>query len=362
MNMIRTFQPIGQGAFYTEQFDNFTLVYDCGSDNEFLIKKEIKSVFEKGQDIDAVFISHLHSDHINGLEFLLEYCNVKRVFMPLLTENEKIHLLIQNEIFQKGSSPFLEELIEKQTIDNALVILVPETESDSQFNFEQESTQIDSSITTDSLKQNPKLSHNSISDWVFIPFNFRQFQRNAELLTELGKEKISWSNIPEFKKYWQDEVTRKKIIDIFKSIPGSMNTNSMTLYSGPETKGKHFHHHFIESVYFYPFYRHHHLAGCLYFGDYEATGNQKWTQFINHYKEYWENVGTVQIPHHGSKYNYNREINIENPKISIISSGIKNRHRHPHASTLKNILLDYGLPLIVSENVGSRIMIEIHGI
>lgn len=360
--MIRTFQPIGQGAFSTEQFDDLTIVYDCGSDNEIILKKEIKSVFEKGQDIDAVFISHLHSDHVNGLEFLLNYCNVKRIFMPLLTENEKIHLIIQNEIIQKRISLFLETLIETQTIENVPVILVPETENDSQLNLEQESIQIDSSITSDKLKQNPKLSHKSIADWVFIPFNFRQFQRNAHLITKLGTEKITWSNISEFKNLWQEEKQRKKIVEIYKSIPGSMNANSMTLYSGPETNRKDFHHHFIETIHFYPFYRHHYLAGCLYFGDYEALGKQKWTQFINHYNDYWKNVGIVQIPHHGSKYNYNREINNENSKISIISAGIKNRHRHPHASTLKDIILDYGLPLIVSENVGSRIMIEIYGI
>jgi beta-lactamase superfamily II metal-dependent hydrolase len=81
------------------------------------------------------------------------------------------------------------------------------------------------------------------------------------------------------------------------------------------------------------------LAGCLYFWDYEAKGEQKWAQFINHYKNYWDYVGVVQIPHHGSKYNYNRQINQNNPKLSIISSGIKNRYRHPHASTLKRYYL-----------------------
>ncbi|MCH7613794.1 MAG: MBL fold metallo-hydrolase, partial [Candidatus Marinimicrobia bacterium] len=167
--MIRTFQPIGQGAFYTEQFNGFTIVYDCGSKNESLIKKEIKSVFEKGEDIEAVFISHLHSDHINGLEFLLEFCNVKKILMPLLTENEKIQLLIQNEIIQKGISSFLENLIETQTIENVSVVLVPETESDTQINLDQESNQIDGSITSDTFKTNPKLSHSSIVDWVFIP-------------------------------------------------------------------------------------------------------------------------------------------------------------------------------------------------
>lgn len=32
--MIRTFHSIGQGAFYTEEFDDFRFVYDCGTDTD----------------------------------------------------------------------------------------------------------------------------------------------------------------------------------------------------------------------------------------------------------------------------------------------------------------------------------------
>lgn len=361
--MIRTFQPIGQGAFYIEQFDGFTIVYDCGSnENESLIKKEIRSIFEKGQEIDAVFISHLHSDHVNGLEFLIEYCNVKRIFMPLLSENDKIQLLIQNAIIQTRSSLFLENLIETQSIENSSVVLVPETEIDSEINLDQEPIQIDGSINSETLKNNPKLHNRNINNWVFIPFNFRQMQRINDLKTKLSKENIFFDNISEFKNQWKQNKQREKIIDIFKSISGSMNANSMVLYSGPDKNEKSHYNHIINSLNFNPFHRCHYLAACMYFGDYEAKGNQKWTQFLAHYKKYWDYVGTVQIPHHGSKYNYNQNINRGKPKISIISAGINNIHRHPHASTLKDIILDNGIPIIVSENVGSRIMVQIHGV
>ena len=361
--MIRTFQPIGQGAFYIEQFDGFTIVYDCGSnENESLLKKEIRSIFEKGQDIDAVFISHLHSDHVNGLEFLIEHCNVKRIFMPLLTENDKIQLLIQNAIIQNRNSLFLDNLIETQSIENISVVLVPETEIYSEINFDQEPIPIDGSINSETLKNNPKLHNKNINNWVFILFNFRQMQRIDDLKTKLSKENIFFDNISEFKSHWNQDKQKEKIIDAFKSIPGSLNANSMVLYSGPEKNGKCYYHHFINSFHCDPFQRYHFLAACIYFGDYEARGNKKWKQFLNHYKKYWEYVGTIQIPHHGSKYNYNRKINQGNPKISIISAGINNIYRHPHASTLKDIVLDDGIPIVVSENVGSRIMIEIHGI
>lgn len=36
--MTRTFHAIGQGAFYTEKFENgFTIVYDCGGQNKKFI-------------------------------------------------------------------------------------------------------------------------------------------------------------------------------------------------------------------------------------------------------------------------------------------------------------------------------------
>lgn len=91
MKMIRSFLPVGQGAFYCERFklnpdekNLINVVYDCGSSNGAkCVEKQIKANFREGEIIHAVFISHLHNDHINGLEFLLKYCNVKNIFFPL---------------------------------------------------------------------------------------------------------------------------------------------------------------------------------------------------------------------------------------------------------------------------------------
>ncbi len=72
MNIIRTFHPIGQGAFYTERFYDdqnqlqYTIVFDCGylweiTDRE---KKLVTHTFDKNDTIDYLFISHLDKDHI----------------------------------------------------------------------------------------------------------------------------------------------------------------------------------------------------------------------------------------------------------------------------------------------------------
>ena len=88
MIMLRSFLPVGQGSFCLEQFKNgenkINIVYDCGtSTKSFDINKEIRANFDKGEDILIVFISHLHEDHVNGLEYLLNYCNVKNIIFPL---------------------------------------------------------------------------------------------------------------------------------------------------------------------------------------------------------------------------------------------------------------------------------------
>ena len=88
--MIRSFLSVGQGAFYTEQFDcGMNIVYDCGSSTgKSAVEKQIADTFEPREKIQAVFISHLHEDHINGLPFLLSYCCVEKIYLPFLTEEE----------------------------------------------------------------------------------------------------------------------------------------------------------------------------------------------------------------------------------------------------------------------------------
>lgn len=87
MYLERTFHSIGQGAFYTEQFfdqnnnTQLSLVFDCGTltSPRYGLLKESISLSRLHDSIDAVFISHLHSDHINGLRLLLKMREIKNL-------------------------------------------------------------------------------------------------------------------------------------------------------------------------------------------------------------------------------------------------------------------------------------------
>ena len=71
MSVVRTFHPVGQGGFYTETFDDSTnksmVVFDCGGNSKKFMKEYMDSFLpsDKKAIIEAVFISHLHNDHIN---------------------------------------------------------------------------------------------------------------------------------------------------------------------------------------------------------------------------------------------------------------------------------------------------------
>ena len=77
MKMTRTILPVGQGGFCVETFQlerDHHIIYDCGSLTDVnLVKKHIRNYLDPREKIDAVFISHLDKDHINGLPYLLEY-------------------------------------------------------------------------------------------------------------------------------------------------------------------------------------------------------------------------------------------------------------------------------------------------
>lgn len=95
-------------------------------------------------------------------------------------------------------------------------------------------------------------------------------------------------------------------------------------------------------------------SGCLYTGDFDASGSQKWQELSNAYDKYNNFIGCVQIPHHGSRYNYNHQLlKIGNSGYYIISSGEKNKYRHPHDLVIKDILFDGKYPIIVTESKGS---------
>ncbi len=195
-------------------------------------------------------------------------------------------------------------------------------------------------------------------DWFYIPFNFRHKDRTNMLEKELTRlSKNECVDLYDLQDIWKSgsDYMRRRIQEAYTRVPGSFNTNSMVLFSG--TNETHTLQHMVfphisDPWHFFTYNTKN--SGCLYTGDYDASGKKKFNELYAEYKTYWEYIGCLQIPHHGSRYNYNSAFSTLDA-YHIISASKKNRHQHPHSYVIKDLLLNNSYPYIVSEDVGSAV-------
>jgi beta-lactamase superfamily II metal-dependent hydrolase len=96
----RVQHSVGQGLFHSALIasdhgrERFHYVYDCGSMGRYAPQRRAAiSRFREslgGDDLDALFVSHAHADHLNGVPELLDGLRVRTIVMPLLTAPERL--------------------------------------------------------------------------------------------------------------------------------------------------------------------------------------------------------------------------------------------------------------------------------
>lgn len=103
LRMCRKIHPVGQGAMYSESFyDGDTLkqvvLYDCGSSSGM---KKLNDEIDSLERVDHLFISHFHSDHINGVERLIQKKGLKKIHIPFVTPQQFMLDFLTNS-FEEG--------------------------------------------------------------------------------------------------------------------------------------------------------------------------------------------------------------------------------------------------------------------
>jgi beta-lactamase superfamily II metal-dependent hydrolase len=351
----RTFHPIGQGAFYTEKHDHgnnkrFNVVYDCGSTTLRAkeLKRRIKSVFQQGEEIDILFISHFHTDHINGIGFLKEYCTIKNVIVPFLSERSKTALKIENNtMYPRGAS--YNQLIDNPTtyFPDSFVITIR--------TFEEGNTESPVLNIEDLSKRNEKEFNSTvkitIGKWIYIPFNFKQEERCKQFETELKKHSLTLEDLTTIENIIEHSDAIK---EAFENIDGELNENSMVVYSGPinehiknlanlSSKGR--------RCFYYD-----HFSSCIYTGDFNGrsiTNVNALTNFVSTLKH---PIGILQIPHHGSAKNFSENLMKLKPEHCVISTGHLNQYSHPSHTVLHSLIRNHIYYTIVTEHLDTILM------
>ncbi len=403
----RIFYPVGQGAFYSETHKlgdrTFTMVYDCGSST--LKKKEmekiIENAFAENSVIDVLFISHFHADHVNGIELLAKRCEVKLVVLPLITDEEMVLVnAINLSVYGFDSTRIFErpeDFFGKRT--SFIGILQTDDEDFNKFesvflsefneanektrrhNEETDSKGDGANIKVEKLdekirERKPSGTHFYISDavvqeyykngelaacWRFIPFNYRADERMEKFKDELLKcglpikEVVERCLVGDF----------KDVREAYKDICGGLNESSMILYSGKEKND------FIDT--YAPFFLHYFpktekqrpvevlswgesQSGCLYMGDINLNRDSIVADIKGKLGQHLNFVGTLQVPHHGSKHNFSADILLPNMFYAVFSYGKDNSYKHPSDEVLRQLLANDIFPLLVIEDSSSQVI------
>lgn len=121
VKVTRTQHPVGHGGFHSglistveekpgglrttsdRPIASFSYVYDCGSERSDAFNSEL-SLYRAASSgtTDVLFVSHLHADHINGIDRLQAMAPAKTVFVPYLDTVERLLFVLAD--FERGTA------------------------------------------------------------------------------------------------------------------------------------------------------------------------------------------------------------------------------------------------------------------
>ena len=368
------FDTVGQGLFYwgilNDNDRQFSFVYDCGSTSKTRIAERVenfKEILGCCQELDMLVISHFDEDHMNGISELLIDTKVKNVFIPYYYLDD--YLLFVCFIYGYGIAA---------NIGN--IILVPPTDT-IENNIEGDIENIDNNDLgldrRNGIPDNLKVDNINIFKankikfqlkkiWEFKFYNVELKPKDYDGIESEIKKKLDGSSLEEFIK---KPDSKKKLQDIYKKYiktyygNSKQNQSSLCLYHGPRDDLRLL----LRCRYICGFdwfglckLRFCELisSGTILTGDISLVDsisdkeNLYYKSFIQCFEKYLEKTGIFQIPHHGSKNTWNKQILKDFPNSIFVNSACENNNNHPDRTVLCDILNESRIIRFSNERYG----------
>lgn len=395
------FHNVGQGLFYSGQFNiypnknsrRFNYIIDCGSCDlgnkkgysdiyRYTLKLEVelykKNILEdNGNTVDLFVISHMHSDHVNGLlELLKSNIHINKLFLPYLEPSQRlmIYTLFISENNTRKSE-YLEFIIDPieflKKYDDQIDKIIFISESDNEppttsyiRDYNEDSIgKLDNELNKEINKQYSKATVYK-QCYIFLDslIKFYFFRKNVSDLKKLDAFIKELKGIVVDDDYMKSKKNHTKLRNAYKKIFGEKKFNDtslcvwMTYANKPSSiyevyersKGVTNKYEFYDingfnsprceaCYYFYDSYDVNltHLSkkfGYIFPGDIDISKSDDFKFFYSHCKEIANRINIFCVQHHGSKHNWNKELLRLFPYSKwIVSYGTENSHGHPHS-------------------------------
>ena len=335
VTMTRTFHPVGQGAFYSEVFTidgevEFVVVYDCGTESGAKTLSKTVSTFmeilpESHRTIDVLFLSHLHRDHINGLDALLTDVTIKKTVIPLLPEEVILLTRVKNALEDKWSVESNDSIINDLYYGGGrsgrfgkIVAIPPGSDDYGQHAWRP----LGVKRTSDPI---PISEDNPF--WEYDPMN--SIMGNDSRAIEFAKAIRAIDGV--FDEYGQldtSQLVRGKRTELRKAYSDAMKKANDNLYTLV-----------VNSRPVYALIDDITLARnsrCLYTGDIDTRKNLGLlNRLLGRYPI--DEIGVFQVPHHGSKENWQSAFLGKTPRDYVVSAGTDNSYHHPDFWAMEEI-------------------------
>ena len=292
----RILHPVGQGAFFTEQFLDesgkvvYNVVYDCGSftSQPNLLEYEIRNTFERNAHIDLLFISHFDEDHVNGLMTLQNQTKIDKDTKVIIPFKYPYLLMVMDDDY-----PTLARFVMRMFNIGAQVIGIEEISG--------ENVRRDPIAIVAPMGNAPIETEKNVGPiWYYYPFMLPD-QKSLQKVFE-GKVK----DIVKLDDPNEILTKRKELRNVYKTIGKTkggvtrINVNTLFMLSFPA----------VNVACNTNIWHQINLKGnvaptCFYTGDSNLKGNgydevkQKVTDILDIYSK-GTKVWMMQVPHHGS--------------------------------------------------------------
>lgn len=381
-----TYNNVGQGLFYSGRIDNFNFIYDCGSENRrhmLSVIRDFKRQKLKGSKVDLLILSHLHDDHVSGLNALFENGTlIDTVVLPYLSPVERLMVSLESPAPPSWMYSFWTDpvsyLLSRGTTRVVLIggheanppedIPVrgePAEDTERKFNFD-ETLDDDEDLKNEVVRHERRLIRGHLENRKLLAKNhsknliakgfwlFRFFNSSVPSPNLKAFEDCVRSIVPEDEQIIsaiENKMQRRRLKNqCYRKLQGDFNNTSLTVYHAPIDPAKIQILRFPCNVGYFPNPAYcfrfpnkfrtclHNVFGHFLLGDIDLK--RKWLEVDTHYRGYLSKVTLALVPHHGSDRNWNKAILDKTMSNCcwVTSAGIFNKHGHPSSTVLQDVV------------------------